>query len=259
MSASALYEGTVRHRRFAVRRHELRHRVALAYLDLAELDEVLGGLLVRARPGVVRFRRADHPYGAPELPLADAIRARVAEHTGRPVPDGPVRLLCQLRTFGHCFNPVTFAYCFDGDERLQAVAAEVTSTPWGERHVYVVAREDAGDATGAAGAPRPAVLRGTLAKALHVSPFMPMDQRYDWRAAVPGETLSVHIASEQGGATVFDATLSLRRRPLTRASLARTTARLPAASLRVLALIYGHAAALRLKGVRLQPRPEVQA
>ncbi len=38
VKASAIYEGTIRHRRFAVRHQEFSHRVALMYLDLEELD-----------------------------------------------------------------------------------------------------------------------------------------------------------------------------------------------------------------------------
>jgi DUF1365 family protein len=84
---------------------------------------------------------------------------------------------------------------------------------------------------------------------------MPMDQRYTWRAPAPGETLSVQIESARDGQRAFDATLGLERRPLTRRTLARTTARHPAATLRMLALIYGHAVALKLKGVPVQPHP----
>ncbi|MEA2323929.1 MAG: uncharacterized protein QOD81_3779, partial [Solirubrobacteraceae bacterium] len=131
---SALYEGTVRHRRFAVRHSEFRHRLALAYVDLDELPDLLGGRLASPRPGIVRFRRADY-LGDPATPLGDAVRGLVAERTGRD-PGGPVRLLTQLRTLGHCFNPVSFYYCFDGEDRMQAMVAEVTNTPWGERHAY---------------------------------------------------------------------------------------------------------------------------
>ncbi len=94
-------------------------------------------------------------------------------------------------------------------ERVEAVVAEVTNTPWGERHAYVLARgsEDCSPAQTAG-----AVLAGNSTKALHVSPFMGMDQRYEWRMSVPGETLSVHIASSHKGDLAFDATLSLRRR-----------------------------------------------
>jgi DUF1365 family protein len=232
VSRSALYAGHIRHRRFAIREHEFRHRIAMAYLDLDELPGLLGGRLVRSRPGLVRFRRRDY-LGDPAVPLAGAVRALVAERVGR-APQGPIRLLTHLRTFGHCFNPVSLYYCFAPDgERLEAVVAEVTNTPWGERHAYVL--------PGA----------GELHKALHVSPFMPMDQRYTCRAPAPGDTLSVHIESREGGRLAFDATLGLKREPLTARSLLRPLA----PTLRMVALIYGHAVALRLKGVPVHPHP----
>jgi DUF1365 family protein len=279
VSVSALYEGTVRHRRFAVRDHELRHRLALAYIDLDELPRLLGGRLLRRRPGLVRFRRRDYLGGsraACAASLPDAVRETVAAQTGTR-PQGPIRVLTQLRSYGHCFNPVSFYYCMDPTgEAVQSVVAEVTNTPWGERHAYVLAPEalatvsealatvpEAGRRGPDAGAPSPIgapasspVLRGGgLRKALHVSPFMGMDHRYEWRLTAPAQTLSVHIASHRGGQLAFDATLALRRRELTRASLASVTARYPVATVRVLALIYAHGLALKLKGVPLHPHP----
>ncbi len=246
MTASAIYEGTIRHRRFAVRSHEFRHRLALLYLDLGELDGLLAGRLLAVRPGLVRFRRADY-LGDPSISLADAVRIQVEQRMGR-VPTGPIRLLTQPRTFGHCFNPVSFYYCFTPQGQLDVVVAEVTSTPWGERHAYVLGRAGEGP-----------VLAASFAKQLHVSPFMGMEQCYRWRVATPGATLSVHIESHEQGRRAFDATLALSRSPLTRGGLARVTARYPAATLRVLALIYGHALALRLKGIPSHPRPEMSA
>ncbi len=242
-ASSCIYVGTVRHRR-ASPRHELRHRVALLYLDLAELPGLVGGRLVAGTPGLVRVRRADY-HGNPATPLDTAVRDTVQAHTGRR-PQGPIRLLTHARTWGHCFNPVSFYYCFDErGERLEALLGEVTNTPWGERHAYVLEPE------------RPAspVLRASFDKAFHVSPFMGMDHVYSCRAAVPGETLSVHLESSRSGARVFDATLALYRRELSRGSLRWLAARFPLATVRVLALIYGHAARLRLAGAPVFRHP----
>jgi DUF1365 family protein len=245
MSASCIYTGSVRHRRASPAR-EFRHDLALAYIDLAELPGLLGGRLTARHPGLLRFRRRDY-LGDASVPLDIAVRDFVAGQTGAR-PQGPVRVLTQLRSFGHCFNPVSFYYCFDAaDQQLEAVVAEVTNTPWGDRHAYVVS----------AGEQPSRVLSGEFDKQLHVSPFMGMDHRYTCRAATPAETLSVHIESHHhGGASAFDVTLSLRRRELTGGSVRRMTLRYPAATLRVLGLIYLEALGLRLAGVRPFRRPQ---
>jgi DUF1365 family protein len=230
VTASAFYEGTVRHRRRAVREHAFRHRISMAYVDLDDVPALLGR----------RLRRADH-IGDPGRPLPDVVR----EIAGPDAPRGPVRLLTNLRTLGHCFNPVCFYYLFEEDgETVGAVVAEVTNTPWGDRHAYVLPRE-AGRR----------VLAGDMDKRMHVSPFMGMDQRYVLRATEPGPTLSVHIENREHGEPVFDATLKLARRPLTRRALVRHTG----ATLRIVALIYGHAALLKLKRVPWHRRPQVAA
>jgi DUF1365 family protein len=160
-------------------------------------------------------------------------------------PEGPVRLLTNLRSFGHCFNPVSFYYCFEpGGERAQAVLAEVTNTPWGERHAYALSHSNGGR-----------VLSGRSEKLLHVSPFMDMDHEYEWRVSVPGERLSVHIESHRGGERAFDATLNLARHELTARSLASATARHPMNTLHVLARIYGQALRLKLHGVPVYSHP----
>ncbi len=227
-------------------RREFSHRLALAYLDLDELPRLLGGRLLSGRAGVVRFRRSDY-LGDTAVPLRTAVRACVEAHTGvRPL--GPIRLLTHLRSFGHCFNPASFYYCFaPGGERLEAVVTEVTNTPWGERHAYVLRPE--------AAAGGGAVIATEFEKAMHVSPFMSMDHRYLARAATPGRTLSVHIENRRAGELEFDATLSLSRRELTLGSLASMTARYPLATVRVLTLIYAHALGLALAGVPVHAHP----
>jgi uncharacterized protein len=250
VTASAVYEGWVRHRRFEPVEHDFRYRLFLMYLDLAELPEVLDPfpLFSARRPAPARFRRADF-MGDPRRPLAECALDAVEAATGAR-PAGPVRLLAGLRYLGHSFNPVSFYYCFDrSGERVEAVVADVENIPWGERHPYVLAR----------GAREGTVLSDELDKTLHVSPLMGMDQTYAFRATEPGERLAVHIESrprhsEEGKS--FDATLSLRRRELSRSRLAGLLARYPAMSLQVVAKIYAQSLRLKLKGARYHPHPE---
>jgi DUF1365 family protein len=253
VSASAIYEGTVRHRRFVVRSHEFRQRLTLAYIDLDELPELLGGRLLAESPGLIRFRRGDY-LGETHRPLAEAVRDAAEAGTGVR-PCGPVRMLANLSALGHCFNPVSFYYCMDRPgTHVEAVVAEVTNTPWGERHTYVLGYPRSGlqaQAPTICSAERghSPVLEGGFDKELHVSPFMGMDHHYKWRMTAPSQTLSAHISSSREGRVAFDATLSLRRAELTRASLTRLTF----TTLRTLTSIYRQAALLKLKGVPVHP------
>lgn len=254
--ASCLYEGSVRHRRMGSVADEFHQRLFMVYLDLDELPELFDGTLMwSARaPAPAWFRRADH-LGDPHEPLTEAVRNLVSARTGVQA-DGPVRLLTHVRYFGHCFNPVSFYYCFDASgERVMAVVAEVTNTPWGERHAYVMPvgeSLDRGTST---------LMRGQFDKQLHVSPLMSMDLRYDWRLTVPAERLSVHIDAcrTADGERVFDATLALRRREIDAASLRRVLLRYPLITMHVQARIYTRALRLRMRGARWYPHPRAKA
>jgi uncharacterized protein len=242
---TALYEGWVGHRRLRPVDHRFRYRVFMAYLDLDAVPERVGPawLWSTSHPALVRFRRADY-LGDRDIPLADAIRALVAERTGRR-PGGPVRLLTNLRCLGHLFNPVSFYYCFDrAGDGLEAVVAEVTNTPWGERHAYVLGARDAAGG-----------VHERVDKVFHVSPFMAMDHEYELCLTPPGPHLGVEIVSRKDGEVHFDATLQLDRAPLDAAGLRRVLRRQPAPTLAVVARIYANAARLKLKRAPYFGRP----
>jgi DUF1365 family protein len=240
---SCLYAGSLRHRRLAPRRHAFRYSLFMAYLDLGELEEVFRGrwLWSARRPALAWFRRADY-LGDASRPLDDEVRSLVGRETGVR-PRGPIRLLTHLRMFGHCFNPVSFYYCFDArGERVETVVAEITNTPWNERHAYVL------PATGGE-------MRFRFGKAFHVSPFMPMAQQYDWRFGTPEERLSVHMENHDGRGKVFDATLALERREIGAASLAGALVRHPFLTLQVLGAIHWQALRLWAKRVPVHAHP----
>jgi len=246
---SCLYEGHVQHRRVSPAEHVFRYGIYLVYLDLEELPALLKGgySLSRAAFAPASFRRSDH-LGDPRLPLADAVRNLVAERTGwRPV--GPVRLLTLLRNWGYYFCPLSLYYCFDSPgQTVDAVVAEVTNTPWRERHWYVLWK---GNHVG-----EPSALRFRHAKGFHVSPFMGMDMLYEWHLHEPGAELSVAIVSFRGGERLFDVSLVLKRRELGRWSMLRALARHPWMTGRVVQAIYWQALRLWWKKCPFYPHPK---
>ena len=250
---SAIYRGWVRHRRKGPRAHAFRYRLFLTYLDLDELERAFERrwLWSARRPAPAWFRRADY-LGPTDVPLDEAVRARVQDRLGFR-PTGAVRVLTQLRMWGYAFNPVSFYYCFEadgsGDERMVAVVAEITNTPWGERHAYVL------DARRSERRGRQHAWR--FAKDFHVSPFFDMDLDYDWRFREPGERVAVHMVNRRQDTdeSVFDATLVMQREPLDGPTLAKALCRHPWTTLKVSLGIYWQALRLWLKRTPFYTHP----
>lgn len=245
---SGIYEGQVRHRRMSPAPHEFSYRMFMMYLDLDELPKLFRGrwLWSARRPALARFRRRHH-LGESGVPLDRAVRECVMEETGT-FPAGPIRLLTHLQYFGHVFNPVSFYYCFDSEDRyVETIVAEVNNTPWGERHCYVLPASESAQGGG--------FNRFTPEKVMHVSPFMPMDIDYDWRFSPPGDSLNVHMENHRQGSKVFDATLVLKRKEITGASLAGALAAFPFMTMKVVVAIYWQALRLWLKKVPFHTHP----
>jgi DUF1365 family protein len=216
-------------------------------LDLDELDSIFAGrwLWSTRSFNLAWFRRADH-LGPREQPLKQSVLDLVQSRLGFR-PGGRVLLVTHLRYFGHGFNPVSFYYCHEaGSERLQAIIAEINNTPWGEQFCYVM---DASTSS----AQR--VHGFHLAKQFHVSPFMPMEQRYDWRFSTPADTLVVHMINQQNGEARFDATLNLQQRPINGFNLARVLITYPLMTVKVISAIYWQAFRLWLKGTPFHSHP----
>ncbi|MDC0575082.1 DUF1365 domain-containing protein [Nitrosomonadaceae bacterium] len=236
---SCIYEGQVRHRRFSPAIHEFNYKLYLAYIDLDELDSVFDKrwFWSSKRAALARLKREDY-IGDSTLSIKNAVNKRVLEETGNEI-EGRVRMLTHLRYFGYVFNPVTFYYCFDKtDNYVKTVVAEITNTPWKERHSYVLNVNDSNEK-----------LQFYIDKEFHVSPFMQMDLQYDWRFTIPSKTLNVHMINFHNEEKIFDATLRLNQKKMSSYQCARILILFPLMTVKVIIGIYWQALKLFLKKI----------
>ena len=246
---SCIYKGELYHHRYLPRENKFTYTVYFMFLDLGELAHVFDGrwLWSVGRANVANFKRADY-LGPTDIPLDQAVRDRVEQELGER-PAGPIRMLTHLRYYGHCFNPVSFYYCYDSaDTRVEYIVAEITNTPWRERHSYVLGVKQNRDTVSGQ--------HFRFAKAFHVSPFMDMDFLYDWRFEEPGEYLRIHMINFKEDSKFFEAILTMQRREISGATMAWVLIRFPAMTIKVLSMIYWQAFRLWFKKTPYYDHPK---
>ncbi|AMN40825.1 DUF1365 domain-containing protein [Rhodoplanes sp. Z2-YC6860] len=241
--SSALYVGSVMHRRLKPKRHRLRHTVFWMLMDLDEIDVADRKLRLfsRNRFNAVSFFDGDHGEQS-----AEPLRAQVERYlaaAGIALDNGSIHLFCMPRIFGYGFNPLSIYFCRRANGDLAAVLYEVRNT-FGERHSYLLPVQDADP-----------VIRQSCDKAFYVSPFMDMALHYDFRVALADAAISVAITACDQHGPVIVAALTGRRAALTDWTLARLLVGVPLMTIKVTAAILWHALKMWLKGFALKTRP----
>lgn len=246
--SSRLYSGSVRHSRSVPAENIFQYQIFMVYLDLDELKHLFDNFIFWSadKMNLAWFRRADY-LGDTQSSLDASVRDLVESRTGKR-PEGPIRLLTNLRYFFYRSNPVSFYYVFNNDGiSLETIVAEVTNTPWDERYYYVLdLKEESGEQD---------KFVYTIGKDFHVSPFMPMDMSYQWRISTPGNSLAVRIQSFCNGERFLDVALSLKAEPISSASLAKCLMIYPFLTMKVTMAIYWQALKLWIKRVSFYRHP----
>jgi DUF1365 family protein len=233
---SSAYAGRVVHARQRPRAHRLRYSVFYLLLDLAELPALGSNLRLFAynRAGIFSFHERDHgPRDGSSL--RDWVDTQLAE-AGIAIPGGQVKLLCLPRILGYVFNPISIFYCFDREGRFKAALYEVSNT-FHETHTYLLPVGD-GDTD---------MVHHSFDKKLYVSPFIPMDCRYDIALRNPGDHASIVIRESDAEGDLLAATFHGRQAPLTDRFLAATFVRFPFLTLKVMVGIHWDALKLWVK------------
>lgn len=238
MLNSALCEGNVSHIRFQPTRHHFRYKLNSLWLDLDEIAELDAlPFWSSQHRALVRFHRDDY-LDPQQRDLKCAVYNRLREQDIEPQP-GRVVMLGQLRSWGLCFNPVTFYFCFDLKQHLYAIVAQITNTPWRERHVYALP---------VANVTEPGQrMTFQFDKDFHVSPFMPMDMHYCWHFHISAHQIDIRMELTRENERQFNAHMRLGKKPLTSATARHQALFSPAQSARILGSIYWQALQLWLK------------
>lgn len=253
--SSALYPSVVTHRRLRPVHHAFSYRVLSTLIDLDELPDLDRdeGLFRHNRRSVISFLDRDHGPrdGSPLRPWIDGHLAAM----GIDLDGGRVRILCSPRILGYVFNPLSVWFCHHRDGSLRAILYEVRNT-FGEYHNYLIPVEP-GRLPGA-------VVRQSCRKEFHVSPFMPMDLRYDFAVREPGERVSVamrlHRADRADEAdAMFVAAWRGRRVEFSSSNLRRELSANPMSTVKVIAGIHVEALRLWVKGAPRHQRPPAPA
>ena len=241
----SIYKGTITHSRHLPKKHNFKYQISMLYIDLDQLDTAFNKNIFWSynKFNIGSFNEANHFTSN-----GDGIKKSVSDLVKEKINlkiDGKIFLLTNGKYFGYCFNPVSFYYCFNNSNKLIAIVSHITNTPWNEKYAYV---HDCKFSKGG-------TKEFNFDKCFHVSPFMPMNIKYNWKFTEPKDFLFVSMNSFEKENFNFNATLRLTKKAWTPWALNKIILMFPPSTFRTIIVIYWNALLLKLKRVPSYPHP----
>jgi hypothetical protein len=191
----------------------------------------------------LRFIEKDYLRGEP-FSLSKRIADKVKSLQGH-TDIHRIVMLVQVRCFGIYFSPANFYFCYDKNDNCTQMLAEVSNTPWNERHYYLINLSNANEDK-------------VTKKVFQVSPFMDLDMSYFWHIKPPTQVddrLLIKIENKReyqkkcSNEKLFDATLVMNKLPFTKQVLRRVWCQLPIMTIKIIASIYWQALKIFVKRI----------
>jgi DUF1365 family protein len=192
--------GKVWHKRFSPKIHEFTYNLNSWLIDLQKVEELsTSSLLINStKRALYRFKAENYLRDSNSQPLIAKIKHKLLELNATLSGNEQFYLIGQLNNIGAYFSPLNLYLCYENTE-CSYILAEVSNTPWNERHYYLL---------------NPRETKIINRKSFHVSPFFGLEQEYHWEFNLNAESIKFKINTYENSKLIFSAAYSGELTPL---------------------------------------------
>lgn len=245
---TSLYRASVMHHRLEPKKHRFHYKIFMFYLDLDTIEKDFKQIPIISYNRFNLFSFYDRDHVQQDIHKPQTIRTALIHWLKKQdIQQEPKKifLLTHLRFLGYVFNPVSFFYCYDDQDKPLYVVVEVRNT-YHEMKLYLL---DHSCFDGEQ-------FHKRQTKFFYVSPFIAHDAEFDFQLYIPSETLNIRIDDYEHGRRFFLSTLTGKRRNLSTIQLLGFALRFPFMTLQVISLIHWNAFRLWLKKIHFYRKAE---